>query len=160
MVAIGNKERMGELIHQGYKPHIDFKYREACVPWMEAWELVKQIARPEWRTTDEFDQANRGGWEPVFNWCQDLEEELGNAGQDDPIYHEHRLRYAREFLEQFPGENATHYVNFMRAQGEALWHLGRQAEAEAVYASLVERFPDEAWGYTAGRTSSGSGMTA
>ena len=45
--------------------------------------------------------------------------ELGNAGLSQPIYHEHRLRYAREFLLQFPDEDALFHVNFMRAQGEA-----------------------------------------
>lgn len=142
-----SKERMGALILDGYKLLQSRRETEACDLWLEAWEFVKQIARPEWRTTEEFDQAYHGYWEYVFNWCQDLEAELGNAGLKDPIYHEHRLRYAREFLERFPGEDANHYVNFMRAQGEALWQLGRQAEAEEAYQSLVDRFPDEAWGY-------------
>src|SRR5439155_25420515 len=48
---------------------------------------------------------------------------------------------------QFPDEEANTYVNFRRAEGEALWNLGRRDEAEAVYAALVERLPDEAWGY-------------
>lgn len=73
--------------------------------------------------------------------------ELGNAAQLEPSYHERRLHYARQFLELFPGEDTLLHVNFMRAQGEALWWLGRQAEAEAVYTSLVERYPDEAWGH-------------
>jgi uncharacterized protein YecA (UPF0149 family) len=38
-------------------------------------------------------------------------------------------------------------LNFGRAEGEALWHLGRRDQAETFYASLVERFPDEAWAY-------------
>lgn len=28
-----------------------------------------------------------------------------------------------------------------------MWALGRRGEAEAVYGALVERFPDEGWGY-------------
>lgn len=83
----------------------------------------------------------------MCNWCQDLGMELGNAAQLEPSYHERRLHYARQFLELFPGEDTLLHVNFMRAQGEALWWLGRQAEAEAVYTSLVERYPDEAWGH-------------
>ena len=47
----------------------------------------------------------------------------------------------------FPDEDATFHVNFLRAQAEALWRLGRRAEAEDVYGNLVQRFPDEAWGY-------------
>ncbi len=73
--------------------------------------------------------------------------ELGNAGLDDPVYHEHRIRYVREFLAQFPDEGANHYVNFRRAEAESLWRMGRRDEAETVYAALVERLPDEGWGY-------------
>lgn len=130
---------MGELIQQGYKLLRSHRETEACDRWLEAWELVKQLARPEWRTTEEFDLAYRGHWELVFNWCQDLEAELGNAGIDNQLYHEHRLRYAREFLGRFPSEDANHYVNFMRAQGEALWWLGRQAEAEEIMKRALVR---------------------
>jgi len=83
----------------------------------------------------------------VFNWCQDLEQELGNAGLDNPTYHEQRVRYAREFLDRFPDTDDLMYLNFRRAEGEALWGLGRQSEAEAVYAALGERLPDDAWSY-------------
>jgi len=38
-------------------------------------------------------------------------------------------------------------IGFIRAEGEALWNLGRRAEAEAAYEKLVERFPDQGWGY-------------
>ena len=38
-------------------------------------------------------------------------------------------------------------VTMMRAQGEALWFLGRRTESEAVYAALVQRLPDEGFAY-------------
>ena len=44
-------------------------------------------------------------------------------------------------------EDADTYVMFIRGQGEALWELGRRAEAEAVYAALVERYPDKGWAH-------------
>jgi tetratricopeptide (TPR) repeat protein len=69
------------------------------------------------------------------------------AGLDDPVYHEHWVRYVNEFLAQFPDEDEDRYVMFRRAQGEALWYLERHAEAEAVYQALVERLPDKGWGY-------------
>jgi tetratricopeptide (TPR) repeat protein len=72
---------------------------------------------------------------------------LHNVGVDDPVYYKHRLRYAREFLEQFPDVDDNRYVNLRRAEGEALWNLGQRAEAEMVYEKLVERLPDEGWGY-------------
>jgi hypothetical protein len=84
-------------------------------------------------------------YEAVFNWSSDFDIELYNVGLD--AYHEHQLRYAQEFLVLFPDEDATRYVNMMRAQGKALWLLGRRAQSEAVYTALVERCPDEGWAY-------------
>jgi tetratricopeptide (TPR) repeat protein len=139
-------ERLDDLMQEGYQLLAARQRTAACDRWLEAWDLVKQLARPEMRTARAFDQAHPL-FQSVFNWCQDLEMELGNAGADDPVYHEHRLRYAREFLAQFPGSDTLFWLNFTRAQGEALWRLGHRAEAEAVYAALVERFPTEAWGY-------------
>lgn len=115
--------------------------------WLEAWDSVKQLARPELRTVDAVEKAYFQGRPFVANWATELMFELHNAGIDDPIYHEHRLRYVHEFLARFSGEDADTQVEFNRGQGEALWALGRRAEAEAVYASLIEQFPDKGWAY-------------
>ncbi len=139
-VELTPEKQLDDLMQEGYKS-LD------CDLWLEAWEMVKQMATPEMRTAVAFDGVYPGLTQFVSNWCSDLEMELHNAGLNDPIYYEHRLCYAREFLAQFPDEGANRYVNFMRAQGEALWNLGRRAEAEVVYEKLVERLPDEGWGY-------------
>jgi hypothetical protein len=76
----------------------------------------------------------------------DLAFELHNAGLDNPAYAEKRLAYVRAFLSRFPKEDADRYLEFRRAEGEALWALGRVAEAEAVYQALTEKLSDMAWG--------------
>jgi hypothetical protein len=139
---------LSDLVWDGLKLlHAD-QTAEACDRWLQAWELVKKLAMPDMRSVKAFDDAYYHDLpERVFNWCQDLEEALGNAGLDNQAYHEHRVRYAREFLDQFPQTDTLMYLNFRRAEGEALWRLGRQSEAEAVFAALVESLPDEAWSY-------------
>jgi tetratricopeptide (TPR) repeat protein len=99
------------------------------------------------RTVEAFDDAYPGLLQSVFNWSQDLEMELHNAGLSNPDYLEHRVRYAREYLAQFPDDDVDRHVAFRRAEGEALWQLGRTAESEAIYQALVAAFPDQAWGY-------------
>ena len=118
-----------------------------CDQWLQAWEIVKQLTTPDIRDSAAFDRRFPGLWERVFNWCQDFEMQLGNAGVDDPIYHEQRIRYVREFLDIFPDEIPSIYLNHRRAEAEALWALGRIEEAEAVVEALVERMPDEAWAH-------------
>src|SRR6266498_1097748 len=142
-----NALQLDELMQEGYALMQADQRAAACDRWLETWELFKQLAGPELRSSTAFDNAHPGMQQLVFNWCSQLEMALGNAGFDNPIYHEHRVRYVREFLAQFPDEEANHYVNFRRAEGEALWTLGRRDEAEAVYTALIERLPDEGWGY-------------
>jgi tetratricopeptide (TPR) repeat protein len=138
--ALSQEMRLDDLMQEGYRS-------QDCDLWLEVWEMIKQMATPQMGTAVAFDDAYPGLTQFVSNWCSDLDLALHNAGLNDPAYHEHRLRYAREFLAQFPDEDANRHVNFLRAQGEALWNLGRRAEAEEVYEGLVEQFPDEAWGY-------------
>ena len=140
------EERLDELMQEGYQLLDTQQTTAACARWLEAWTLVRQLATPAMRTPSAFDQAH-ALVQLVFNWSQDLAMELSNAALGDPVYNAHRLRYAREFLAQFPDADTDMRINFTRAEGEALWRLGRQAEAEAVYAALVERLPEEAWAY-------------
>jgi hypothetical protein len=64
------------------------------------------------------------GTEYFFNWCQEFENELGNAGVHDPRYWRERVRYVNEFLAQFIDEDEQPLLgNFLRAEAEALWSL-------------------------------------
>lgn len=146
-IELTPQERLDDLMQEGYRLLEAGQRTAACDKWLETWEQVKEMATSEMRTTGAFDDAYPGMMQCVFNWCGDLEMELGNAGLDAPTYHEHRLRYVREFLVQFSDEDVNSYVNFCRAEGEALWQLGKQAEAEAIYQSLVEKFPEQGWAY-------------
>jgi hypothetical protein len=87
-------ERLDDLMQEGYRLLQVRQTIEACDKWLQAWEIIKQIAAPPMRNVREFDTAHPLT-QSVFNWCQDLEMELQNAAARNPIYHEHRLRYAR-----------------------------------------------------------------
>jgi tetratricopeptide (TPR) repeat protein len=141
--------RLDALMQEGYMLSVLQDIAPACDRWLKAWELVKEMVTPDMQTVGDVDRAYPDLTQSVFNWSYDLEMELHNAGMGDPIYHEHRLRYVREFMDVFPGmqEDTDRLLNFTRAQGEALWWLGRHEEAETVYAGLVNALPDEAWGY-------------
>ena len=125
----------------------EHQFAAACDQWLRAWELAKQMATPEMTKLDDFREAHGGLTEFPLNWCGDLEMTLYDVGFENPVYWEHRLRYAREFVQQFPNEDTLNYLNFKRAEGEALWRLGRVEESEACYADLVQKLPDEAWAY-------------
>ncbi|MGQ9531667.1 MAG: hypothetical protein ACUVTQ_02555 [Desulfotomaculales bacterium] len=82
-----------------------------------------------------------------FNWCQDLEMELGNAGVKDPAFHEKRIAYCREFCALFPESDESIIENMKRAVAESLFALGRIEEGERAFQDLVREFPRSAWAY-------------
>lgn len=141
------EEQLDDLMQDGYTLLDSGQQTAAVDKWLEAWEHIKQMATPRTRSTEAFDAAYRDLFQCVFNWCSDMAMELHNAGLDDPVYFTHQIRYVDEFLAHFPDEDIDHHVSMLRAKGEALWHLGRQVEAEAVYQTLIARYPDAAWGY-------------
>lgn len=145
-IELAPEEELDDLIQEGYQLMAAGQRTAACDKWLEAWEMIKEMATPDMRTVMDFD-AVYPMMQSVYNWCGDLEMELGNAGINAPVYHEHRVRYVREFLARFPDADVNRHVMFRRAEAEALWQLGRQEEAEAVYQVLVSRFSNEGWAY-------------
>ncbi len=144
-------QALNQLIQAGFdllkKEQSRTQAKAACDQWLAAWELVKQMATPAMRTGLAFDQAYPTLQHSVYELASQMDMELHNAGLDYPLYHEHRLRFAREYLAQFPDEDDNSYLNSKRAEGESLWELGQQTEAEAVYQALIDKLPDNAWGY-------------
>jgi hypothetical protein len=149
--ATSQEKQLEQLIQAGFDLLTEGRTGEltiaACDLWLEAWELVKQMAAPKMGTAQAFDRAYPNLHQSVYFWSEQLDMELHNAGLVDPRYHEHRLHYVREYLTQFPDESDDSYVNLKRAEGEALWELGRQTEAETVYQALITKLPHKAWGH-------------
>lgn len=145
-ILLSPEEQLDELMQQGYQLLGAHQTAAACDVWLLTWALVKQLAGTHLHSVANFDRTY-SGLQSVENWCFDMIYELGNAGVKNPAYFEHQLRFSREYLAQFPEQPPNRVVTMLRAQGDALWRLGQRSEAEATYAALVERLPDEGWAY-------------
>jgi tetratricopeptide (TPR) repeat protein len=142
-----SSEMLDERMQAGYAAFWANDVVRACDAWLEVWTGFKPHLGPEMTRVRDVDAIFQGS-EYFFNWCQELENELGNVGVHDPRYWHARIRYANEFLAQFRAEDEQPLLgNFLRAEAEALWSLGERAQAEERYAALIARFPDFAWGY-------------
>jgi hypothetical protein len=139
-------EQINDEMQRGYGLVMEGRLAGGCDAWRQTWEWLKEKVTPERNTLAALDDAFRGT-QSVFNWCQDLEEELWNAGLDDPAYLQFRIQYCREFLETFRDIEWGMRGNFLRAEAEALWRLGDREAAEARYTALIDENPDWAWGY-------------
>lgn len=113
-LPVSAESQIDELVKQGYGASQQKNTRAACDHWLAAWQLVRQLAQPDIRTAHAF-WAHYGLAAFLENWAQELIFELQNAGAGDPRSHEKRLKFAREYLAQFPDEDTIFQVNFMRA---------------------------------------------
>ncbi len=141
-------EALDELIYQGNQLLNATRPTEASDLWLQAWEWIKQLAQPEMKTLRDFVNHFRSELDPcIFNWLWDFSRALNIAGTTVLPYHEHRLRFVREYLELFTGESVQTQIHLQSDKAQSLLALGRKSEAEAVLTALVERFPDHAWAY-------------
>jgi hypothetical protein len=143
-----NVEMLDDWMQEGYKlieAEPRPKTQEACEIWLRVWDHFKTWLTPDMTTVEQADDIFPG-LQSIFNWCQELEAELHNAGLDDPRFFHERLRYCQEFCRQFH-EDEEMIPHFLRAEAETYFSLGQEAEGVRKFEQLIARFPDWAWGY-------------
>ncbi len=132
-------EKGGVLLQQG-------KTAEACDLWLEFWNNLKERLKPEFRDVKEAETVFSGS-EFIYNWCQDLECELGNAGISDSVYYQKRIVYCDEFCSLFPESEDTLLHAMKRAISESHFALGNSDEGSKCFKNLIELYPENIWGY-------------
>jgi tetratricopeptide (TPR) repeat protein len=141
--------KVNQFINHGYQSLEKFDRLSTCQRWLEAWQLVKELASPDLPDLESFARAYPTLTFEFPNWCRELMFELNNEGIDDPAYYHSCLTYIDEFWRSFPAElrDAELVLCLERGKAEALWRLGQFEASEATFASLAERLPDEGWAY-------------
>lgn len=142
-----SNEQLDDLMQEGYARIASRDAVGGCALWLKVWEGLKPRFSPDMRKIEDAESVFSGG-QLLFNWCQDFVNELGNAARADKAFHEHRLRYSREFCRQFP-ESHNLANNMMRAMAESLFKLGRVEETEGEFCALVDAYPGNPWSYIA-----------
>jgi tetratricopeptide (TPR) repeat protein len=141
-----SSEMIDDRMQFGYELLDSRRVVEACEIWLEVWERLKPRFTAEMKSIRDADKVF-SGMQSVYNWCQQFEQELGNAGIEDSIFHEKRIQYCREFYTMFPESDPLILINMKRAEAEALFELGRIEEGERAFEALIKEFPDSVWGY-------------
>jgi len=86
-------------------------------------------------------------YQSLFNWSQDLEDALGNAGREDPEFLRARVAVCEEALRRFPDENRLMVENRRRAVAESYFELGGTDKAEALFEHWLDADPSWGWGW-------------
>lgn len=119
----------------------------ACRVWLGAWSDVLHILdKAGMQSIEEFDERF-GGSQSLFNWIQDLEGELWNAGLEDRQFLAARIALCEEGLRRFRSDDDLMTENRRRALAESYYELGEMDKAEALYREWLAADPCWGWGW-------------
>ncbi len=83
----------------------------------------------------------------LFNWSQDLEMALENAGRDHGELRQSLIEFCEESLRRFPREDQLLTENRRRALGGAYFDAGMTEKAEELFRSWLDADPAWGWGW-------------
>jgi hypothetical protein len=136
-------ELLDDKIEAGY----DLESSAACRIWLEAWgEVLGLLDKGGLKSIHAFDERFRGS-QSLFNWIQDLEDALWNAGLEDRQFLTARIAVCEEGLRRFPAEDELMTENRRRALGETYFELGETGKAETLYRDWLRADPRWGWGW-------------
>lgn len=141
-------EQMSDLIDKGFEYLADNDSKSACDVWLEVWEAIKYRIKPEFKKLDYLEKVYNKSFF-IKNFCQDLENELYNAGFMDPAYFEKSVTYCKEFCSYFPNEDELIIHNMRRSIADSYLRLKKVDEVKRELDSLVRDYPNNPWSYIA-----------
>jgi len=140
-------EELDDKMQAGYELLKSSGALAACRIWVEAWnDVLRLMDKAGIESIEEFDEWFRGT-QSLFNWIQDLEGELWNAGLDDRQFLSARIALCEEGLRRFPSDDALLLENRRRALAESYFELGEVEKAEARYREWLAADPCWGWGW-------------
>lgn len=138
-------ERLDDEMQAGYELLETRQVVPACQRWLDAWtDVLRLLDKAQIQSIADFDDRFRGS-QSLFNWMQDLEDELWNAGLEDRQFLTARIRVCEEGLRRFRADDALLTENWRRALAESYYELGETDTAEALYREWLKA--DSRWGW-------------
>lgn len=119
-----NAEMIDDLMQEGYEDIEKNNYRDGIEKWEKAWKMITNIVPPYIKSVTAADKFIPGLTQSIFNWCQDFETELGNAGMKDDSYYPKRIKYCEDFRRNFPDSDESIIRNMLREEAESYTELG------------------------------------
>jgi tetratricopeptide (TPR) repeat protein len=140
-------EELDDKMQAGYELLRTSGAVAACRPWLEAWDDgLRLLDKAGIESVEAFDERFRGT-QSLFNWIQDLESELWNAGLEDRQFLSARIALCEEGLRRFPSDDDLLVENRRRALAESYYELGDTGKAESLYREWLAADPCWGWGW-------------
>ena len=134
-------------IQKGYNYLEKDNYIKCCDIWLDAWWNIKGLMVEEGkRTIQGIDDIYEWTYS-IYNYVQDLEEELRNAGVLNKEYYHKRLEYCKELYEHIDSEDQLMRENTLRSIPETYFLLGEHERAEQEFETMLTNDPTAGWVY-------------
>ena len=140
-------EFLGEKIQAGYDALERREAVSAAAIWLDAWSDVERLCDLTGiDSIREFDDRF-SMYQSLFNWSQDLEDALWNAGVNNPEFLRARIVVCEQALGRFPDEDRLMVENRRRAVAESYFELGQTDKAEGLFEQWLAADPGWGWGW-------------
>jgi hypothetical protein len=140
-------ELLDDKMQAGYAQDAENDTHAAAVTWLDVWSDVLRLCDATGISAiEEFDDRFPMT-QSLFNWSQDLEMALGNAGRDDREILQALIDFCEESLRRFPREDQLMTENRRRALGGAYFDAGLTEKAEELFRSWLDADPGWGWGW-------------
>ncbi len=140
-------EFLADKIEAGYDALERREAAGAAVIWLDAWSDVVRLCDLTGIDSIRGFDDRFSMYQSLFNWSQDLEDALWNAGREDPALLRARIAVCEEALRRFPDENELMVENRRRAVAESYFELGETDRAEALFEQWLAADPQWGWGW-------------
>lgn len=120
---------------------------EVCDTLLDAWEDIKALMQKDSLKDINQLQARYPWQEYISNWVQDLEQELHNAGLENPSYWAKRLVFCEELLARLNADEQLIIENTRRALADSHFALGHISDCDRLYQAWLIEDPTWGWGY-------------
>jgi hypothetical protein len=138
-------ELVDDMVQLGYRELERTGAAAAAATWLTAWSGVLRLCDAAGiGSIEEFDEQFPMT-QSLYNWSQDLEDALWNAGLDDPAMLRARIAVCEQALRRFPDEDQLMTENRRRALAESYFELGQTGTAEKLFGSWLAA--DPGWGF-------------
>ena len=140
-------ELLDDKMQAGYVQDSENDTHAAVVTWLDAWSDVLRLCDATGiGSIEEFDERFPLT-QSMFNWSQDLEIALDNAGRDDGEIRRALIDFCEESFRRFPREDQLLTENRRRTMAQAYFDAGMAEKAEELFGSWLGADPGWGWGW-------------
>ena len=144
--CIPNMEMVDDKMQAGYSKLNAGNRHAACQLWTEAWhDILKIISRHEIPSLDAFNEQF-AGTQCLFNWVQDFESELGDAGIDEVHFFHERISLCKTMIDRFSTGTFSE-IDFKTALAQSHFKIGEHDKCDLIFQQCLDKNPQWGWGW-------------